>query len=128
MTGEVVVPNVSLRGTGRAPFDDRQMRLLLGMYEGTRFESEIAEAAEDIEILPGLVAPVAKTAHLIAMKLLARDDDRRPQDRSDLRGLIEAASDNDIADVRKAIELITLRGFHQDRDLAAELTRLTREG
>src|SRR5438094_8704568 len=30
MTGDVVVPNVSLKGTGRAPFDDRQMQLLLG--------------------------------------------------------------------------------------------------
>jgi uncharacterized protein (DUF1501 family) len=43
MTGAVVVPNVSLRGTGKPPFDDRQMKLLLGMYEGTRFESLIQE-------------------------------------------------------------------------------------
>ncbi|HMF95234.1 MAG TPA: DUF1501 domain-containing protein [Vicinamibacterales bacterium] len=43
MTGDVVVPNVSLKGTGRAPFDDRQTRLLLGMYAGTRFEPLIEE-------------------------------------------------------------------------------------
>jgi uncharacterized protein (DUF1501 family) len=43
MTGEVVVPNVSLKGTGRAPFDDRQVGLLSGMYEGTRFAPLIAE-------------------------------------------------------------------------------------
>ena len=43
MTGDVVVPNVSLKGTGRAPFDDRQMALLAGMYAGTRFEPLIAE-------------------------------------------------------------------------------------
>jgi uncharacterized protein (DUF1501 family) len=43
MTGDVVVPNVSLKGTGRPPFDDRQMALLLGMYAGTRFESLITE-------------------------------------------------------------------------------------
>jgi uncharacterized protein (DUF1501 family) len=43
MTGQVVVPNVSLKGTGRAPFDDRQMAILAGMYEGTRFEPLIAE-------------------------------------------------------------------------------------
>ena len=97
------------------------------LFASCGIEPEIAEAAEEIEILPGLVAPVAKTAHLIAMKLLARDDDRRPQDRSDLRALIEAASDKDIEDARKAIELITLRGFHRDRDLATELTRLTSE-
>jgi uncharacterized protein (DUF1501 family) len=43
MTGDIVVPNVSLKGTGRAPFDDRQMKLLLGMYAGTRFEPLISE-------------------------------------------------------------------------------------
>ncbi len=43
MTGDVVVPNVSLKGTGRAPFDDRQTKLFLSMYEGTRFEPLIAE-------------------------------------------------------------------------------------
>jgi uncharacterized protein (DUF1501 family) len=43
MSGDTVVPNVSLKGTGRAPFDERQTRLLLGMYQGTRFEHLIAE-------------------------------------------------------------------------------------
>jgi uncharacterized protein (DUF1501 family) len=43
LTGDVVVPNVSLKGTGKAPFDDRQMALLAGMYAGTRFEPLIAE-------------------------------------------------------------------------------------
>src|SRR5262249_35313063 len=43
MTGSVVVPNVSLKGTGRAGFDTRQMAILSGMYEGTRFEPLIAE-------------------------------------------------------------------------------------
>jgi uncharacterized protein (DUF1501 family) len=43
MSGNLVVPNVSLKGTGKAPFDDRQMALLTGMYAGTRFESLISE-------------------------------------------------------------------------------------
>lgn len=43
MSGQVIVPNVSLKGTGRAPFDDRQMGLLAGMYAGTRFEPLITE-------------------------------------------------------------------------------------
>jgi uncharacterized protein (DUF1501 family) len=43
MSGEVVVPNVSLKGTGKPPFDDRQMELLLGMYKGTRFQPLISE-------------------------------------------------------------------------------------
>jgi uncharacterized protein (DUF1501 family) len=43
MSGNVVVPNVSLKGTGRAPFDDRQMALLSSMYADTRFQPLIAE-------------------------------------------------------------------------------------
>jgi uncharacterized protein (DUF1501 family) len=43
MSGEVEVPNVSLRGTGKPSFDDRQMQVLLSMYKGTRFEGLITE-------------------------------------------------------------------------------------
>ena len=43
MTGDIVVPNVSLKGTGKPAFDDRQMALLASMYAGTRFEPLIAE-------------------------------------------------------------------------------------
>lgn len=46
MTGDLVVPNVSLKGTGRAPFDDRQVALLTGMYAGTRLEPLINEGFE----------------------------------------------------------------------------------
>jgi len=43
MAGDVVVPNVSLKGTARPPFDDRQTKLLTDMYAGTRFEPLITE-------------------------------------------------------------------------------------
>ena len=43
MTGDVVVPNVSLKGTGKPPFDARQMGILENMYSGTRFEPLIAD-------------------------------------------------------------------------------------
>jgi uncharacterized protein (DUF1501 family) len=43
MSGDVIVPNVSLKGTAKAPFDDRQMALLAGMYAGTRFQPLISE-------------------------------------------------------------------------------------
>jgi uncharacterized protein (DUF1501 family) len=43
MSGDVIVPNVSLKGTGRAPFDDRQVELLSSMYAGTRFQPLISE-------------------------------------------------------------------------------------
>jgi hypothetical protein len=42
------------------------------------------------EIVPGLSQPSATTGHLIAPKLLARDDQTRPQDFMDLRALRKA--------------------------------------
>ena len=47
--------------------------------------------------------PVASTGHLIAMKLLARDDRRRPADYDDLRSLAEVAT-------RRRLDLGTGRG------------------
>jgi len=73
MTGEVVVPNVSLKGTGKAPFDDRQMGLLSGMYAGTRFEPLIAEGfdlrktvAEEADAMARGDAGGAMAAEMIA--------------------------------------------------------------
>ena len=48
------------------------------LYASSGVESEIVEATDDVEVLPGLVLPVATIGHLVAMKLLARDDRRRP--------------------------------------------------
>lgn len=46
MSGALSVPNVSLKGTGRTPFDAHQTQMLAQMYKGTRFESLIAEGFE----------------------------------------------------------------------------------
>ncbi|WP_454724740.1 MULTISPECIES: DUF1501 domain-containing protein [Cupriavidus] len=46
LSGPLNVPNVSLKGTGRTPFDERQTRVLAQMYRGTRFESLIDEGFE----------------------------------------------------------------------------------
>jgi uncharacterized protein (DUF1501 family) len=59
MTGDLVVPNVSLKGTGRPAFDDRQVGLLSSMYEGTRFAPLIAEGFD-------LRKTVAQQAELMA--------------------------------------------------------------
>ncbi|WER49169.1 DUF1501 domain-containing protein [Cupriavidus sp. WKF15] len=46
LSGSQDVPNVSLKGTGRTPFDARQTHALAQMYRGTRFESLIDEGFE----------------------------------------------------------------------------------
>jgi len=94
------------------------------LFASSGIEPEVVQAAEQLEIFPGLVLPVASTGHLIALKLLARDDVTRPQDLADLRGLIEAATPADIKGVRDAVDLITERGFNRDRDLPGSLNAL----
>lgn len=97
------------------------------LFASSGIEAEMVESAEELEILPGLVVPVARTGHLVALKLLARDDERRPQDAADLRVLRSGIDDRDRALARQAVELITARGYARDRDLRAALAVLLAE-
>lgn len=91
------------------------------LFATTGIEAEICEQADRFEVLEGVEAPVAHIGHLIAMKVLSRDDDRRPQDATDLRALIAAATSADLHSARDAVEIITRRGFSRGRDLVAML-------
>ncbi|WP_327120162.1 nucleotidyl transferase AbiEii/AbiGii toxin family protein [Nocardia sp. NBC_01730] len=95
------------------------------LFASSGIEPEIVRAAENLEIVPGLTLRVATTGHLIALKLLARDDVSRPQDLADLRGLLEAASDGDLEQTEAAVLLITERGFNRNRDLLGSLREMT---
>jgi predicted nucleotidyltransferase len=91
------------------------------LFASSGIEPEIIEAAESLELLPGLHLPVATIGHLIALKVLARDDVERPQDIVDLRALARRASDSERRRAREAVALIHARGYHRDRDLEAAL-------
>ena len=43
------------------------------LFASSGIEPEIAEAAEVLEILPGLRVPIASVGHLLALKLLSQD-------------------------------------------------------
>jgi Nucleotidyl transferase AbiEii toxin, Type IV TA system len=94
------------------------------LFASSGIEPEIAAAAEAIEVVPGLKLPVASTGHLIALKLLARDDECRPQDLADLLALRATASPSDEATARSAVKLIMERGFNRGRDLVTSLESL----
>lgn len=93
------------------------------LFASSGIEVEIAEEAEKLEVLPGLFVPVATAGHLIALKLLARSEER-PQDDIDLVGLVTAADDQTIADAQRAVGLISSRGFARGRDLESDLSTL----
>lgn len=96
------------------------------LFASSGIEPEIVDAAEPLEILSKLTVPVAQTSHLIALKVLSRDDEKRPMDLADLNALLARATDREIQETRQALALITNRGFHRDRDLAASFEELLR--
>jgi len=97
------------------------------LFASSGIEREIVTAAEPLEVLPSLTVPVARTGHLIALKLLARDDKRRPQDHVDLRALVVVADDGERVLAGAACEAIVARGFARGRDLIAALRSLLLE-
>jgi len=94
------------------------------LFASSGIEHEVVAAAEPIELLPELTIRVATTGHLIALKILSRDDEQRPQDLVDVRSLLKRATPADLEGTKLALALITSRGYNRGRDLAEELRRL----
>jgi hypothetical protein len=91
------------------------------LFASSGIEPEIVSTADPLDIIEGAMLPVATIPHLIATKVLSRDDARRPQDRVDLVALMRVAAPSDIAAARTALNLIRDRGFHRGKDLLKEL-------
>ncbi len=98
------------------------------LFASSGIEPEIAAAAEELEVFPGMVLRVATVGHLLAMKLLARDDRHRPADADDLGSLRSIASEEDWKVAAEAVALIVAREAHRDRDLEGLLGDLRRQG
>ena len=90
------------------------------LFASSGIESEIAQDALPLEILPGFVARVARIGHLLALKILAG----REIDQRDARVLLGLASADELARARSVIDLIAHRGFNRGKDLGAEFDRL----
>lgn len=97
------------------------------LFASSGIEPEIVEQATLLEAFPGLELPVARVGELLALKILARDDERRPQDRVDIVALLDAASPADLEAARAALRLITERGCARRRDLLADFAKLIGE-
>jgi len=133
--GYRVISAMEQEATGRlaavrlAPPGETEQGVVVDLLFGSSgIEPEIVMAAESLEILPGLRVPVARLGHLLGLKLLARDDRTRPQDRADLVALLARADRAAIDLARNALTLITTRGFHRGRDLLADLDSLIAQG
>jgi hypothetical protein len=90
------------------------------LFASSGVENEIATAAEQLEILPGVVVPVARSGHLLALKVLAG----RPRDLEDCRTLLNHSSLEDFELARQALDLISRRDFDRGKDLLVELEKM----
>jgi len=91
------------------------------LFASSGIEPELVRDAVTLEILDALSVPVASIGYLIATKVLARDDRKRPQDRVDLASLFACATQQDLALARSVLELVTRRGYARGRELVANL-------
>ena len=117
-TQRLATARLSLSGGGP---DDAVVDLL---FASCGIEPEVVRAAEPIQLFPGMITPVAQIGHLIALKVLSRDDDTRPQDIIDLRALIVEATPEDLETARAALALIAERGYDRGKDLQADYAAL----
>jgi hypothetical protein len=129
--GYQIVTLIEQTATGRlatarlgAADDQREDAVIDLLFASCGIEPEVTQAAEMIELFPGVFTPIATIGHLIAMKVLSRDDDTRPQDIIDLRALIVEASADDLAVARAALSLIAERGYHREKNLQADYATL----
>lgn len=105
-----------------APGDVTTSAVVDLLFASSGIEAEVIAGAEELEVLPGIVLPVASVAGLIVLKLLAAES-TRPQDETDLAALFGVATPEDIGRSQQLASFVTERGFHRDRDLLGELER-----
>ena len=86
-------------------------------------EAEVVASAETLEVVRGVLLPVARTGHLIALKLLSVAPGRET-DAADLRSLAAVATEDEWNLASEAVIQIQNRGFGRGRQLEAELISL----
>jgi predicted nucleotidyltransferase len=92
------------------------------LFSSSGIEPEICRDAERLEVMPGLVVPVARAGHLVAMKVLAHAPDR-PQDGVDLRALVGRLTPAELERARAAVSRIEQVGANRSKRLLSELER-----
>jgi predicted nucleotidyltransferase len=87
------------------------------LFASSGIEAEVVDSADVMDLFDRLAAPIASVSSLIALKVLARDDAERPQDRVDLVALLHVVSRSDVLEARRLLSLIQDRGYARGRDL-----------
>lgn len=91
------------------------------LFASSGIETEIVDAAVELDIGASTPVRVARMGRLVALKLLAYDPETRPQDALDLNALRAVFDSDETKRADEACELITRRGYARGRDLSALL-------
>lgn len=86
-------------------------------------EEEVVASAEILEVVRGILLPVARTGHLIALKVLSVAPGRET-DAADLRSLAGIATEEDWNLAVEAVSQIQERGYARGRQLDVQLRAL----
>lgn len=113
--------------TARLRHPSEAMVFLDLLFSSSGIEPEIVEHAELMTVLTAHELPVATVGDLMAMKVLSRDDRKRPQDWDDLRNLAAIATVADLSQARTSIAVIEARGYQRNRDLLTLFEELLRD-
>jgi len=93
------------------------------LFASSGVEEEIIEAAESLEIVPGLRVPVARAGDLLVLKVLSRAE-KRPQDAADIQALLYVLTVDDRSRALRLAGLIVERGFARGKELSREVKAL----
>ena len=92
------------------------------LFCSSGIEVETVEQSEAIEVFPGFTVPVARTPHLLAMKVLAANERDRPQDIADIQSLLRESSPEDRKTTDQLLSLIERRGTNRGKALREEFS------
>jgi len=93
------------------------------LFASCGIEPEIVADSSPLQVL-GVNVSVATVGHLVAMKLVSDDPERRPRDHQELVALASVADEREWQRAHEAIGLIQQRGFSRGRDLPAGLAEI----
>lgn len=123
LTLDTIVEQEAVGRLAMVRLSDKQGTSIDMLVASSGIEAEIVKDSEMIEVLPELTLPVARVGHLIALKLLSVSPGRET-DHSDLRALASVADEVEWKRAKRAVVMITDRGYARGRDLVADLVEL----
>ncbi len=126
--GYRMLSQIEQKSTGRlatvrlVPRDEPSEGVVVDLlFASSGIEPEIVNQADRLRISAVLEAPVARLGHLLALKLLLRNNQSRPQDSADIASLLREATSDELTICREAINLVETRGYACDKQLLNDL-------